>query len=78
MVGKQLAGEGSGSTSQQLAEHELAVCSGGHTEQGHPGLYQKQHSQQEQGSVHLPVLSSDEATPEVLCSVLGPSQHGRC
>jgi len=52
---------------------EPAVCPG----QWHPGLHQKQCSQQEQGSNCPPVLSTGEATPWVLCPVLGPSLQER-
>ena len=34
--------------------------------------------QQEQGGDHPPVLSSGEAIPQVLCSVLGPSLNLTC
>ena len=65
----------------QPAEHEPAVCPGGQEGQQHPGLYQKQCGQQDQGSDCPPVLSTGEAAPRILCSVLGPSlQEGtlRC
>ncbi|RMC22277.1 hypothetical protein DUI87_00588 [Hirundo rustica rustica] len=55
------------------AEHEPAVCSGGQEGQWHPGLYQEWCGQQEQGGHSSPVLSTGEATPWVLCPVLGPS-----
>ena len=57
----------------RLTEHEPAVCPGGQEGQGHPGLYQKQCGQQEQGSNYPPVLSTGKAAPSVLCPVLGPS-----
>ena len=55
------------------AEHEPAVCPGGQEGQQHPGLYQKQCGQQDKGSDCPPVLSTGEAAPQILCSVLGPS-----
>jgi len=45
------------------------VCPAGQ-DQWHFGLYQKQHSQREQGGDHLPVFSSGEAAPQVLCPLL--------
>ena len=41
------------------------------------GLHQKQCCQQEQGSNCPPVLSTGEATPRELSSVLGPSLQER-
>jgi len=49
------------------------VCLGGQEGQWHPGLHQKECSQQEQGSDRSSVLSPGEATPRVLYSALGPS-----
>ena len=49
------------------AEHEPKVCPGGQV------LYQTYRSQQDQEDDCPPVLSSGEATPQVLCSILGPS-----
>ncbi|KAJ7415338.1 hypothetical protein BTVI_38494 [Pitangus sulphuratus] len=57
----------------QEAEHEPAVCPGGQEGQWRPDLDQEQCGQQDQGSDPSPVLSPSEATPGVLCSVLGPS-----
>ncbi|PKU40249.1 hypothetical protein llap_9444 [Limosa lapponica baueri] len=42
----------------QLAEHEPAVCPGGQEGQQHPGLYQEQRGQQEQGSDGASVLGT--------------------
>ncbi|PKU28519.1 rna-directed dna polymerase from mobile element jockey-like [Limosa lapponica baueri] len=66
--------KGPGSVGQQLTEHEPAVCRGGQEGQQHPGLYQEQRGQQEQGRDHPPVLGTGEATCQVLCPVLGPSR----
>ncbi|RMC22456.1 hypothetical protein DUI87_00770 [Hirundo rustica rustica] len=55
------------------AEHEPAVCPGGQEGQWHPGLDQEWCGQQEQGGHSSPVLCTGEATPRVLCPVLGPS-----
>ena len=44
---------------------------GGQEDQWQHGLYQKYYFQQEQGSDHPSELSSGEAAPGVLCSVLG-------
>ncbi|RMC15190.1 hypothetical protein DUI87_07372 [Hirundo rustica rustica] len=55
------------------AEHEPAVCPGGQEGQGHPGLDQEWCGQQDQEGHSSPVLSTGEATPRVLCPVLGPS-----
>ena len=64
---------GPGDNGQSLTEREPAVCPGSQEGQRHPGLYQKQCCQQEQGSDCPPVLSTGEAAPQVPCSVLGPS-----
>ncbi|TRZ24656.1 hypothetical protein HGM15179_002358 [Zosterops borbonicus] len=53
------------------AEHEPAVCPGGQEGQWHPGLYQEWCGQQEQRGHSSPVLGTGEATPSVLCPVLG-------
>ncbi|RMC10347.1 hypothetical protein DUI87_13150 [Hirundo rustica rustica] len=55
------------------AEQEPAVCPGGQEGQWHPGLDQEWCGQQEQGGHSSPVLCTGEATPRVLCPVLGPS-----
>ncbi|TRZ25661.1 hypothetical protein HGM15179_001472 [Zosterops borbonicus] len=55
-----------------VAEHEPAECPGGQEGQWHPGLYQEWCGQQEQGGHSSPVLSTGQATPGVLCPVLGP------
>ncbi|KAJ7420418.1 hypothetical protein BTVI_21621 [Pitangus sulphuratus] len=55
-----------------VAEHEPAVCPGGQEDQWHPGLYQEQCGQQDQGSDCPPVLSTSEATPQILCSLWAP------
>ena len=57
----------------QPAGHEPAVCPGGQEGQQHPGFYQEQCGQQEQGGNRVPVLGTGEAAPWVLCWVLGPS-----
>ena len=54
-----------------------AVCPGGQEGQWHPGWYQKQCCQQEQGGDRPSVLGAGEAAPQVLCSVLGPSLQER-
>ncbi|RMC10305.1 hypothetical protein DUI87_13107 [Hirundo rustica rustica] len=54
------------------AEQEPAVCPGGQEGQWHPGLDQEWCGQQEQGGHSSPVLGTGEATPRVLCPVLGP------
>ena len=46
----------SGDAIQQLAEHDPAVCPGGQEGQWHPGLCQKQCSQQEQRGDHPSTL----------------------
>ena len=68
-------GKGPWGAGRQPAEHEPAVCQGG---QWHPGLYQEQCGQQEQGGDRAPVLGTGDATPRVLCSALGTSlQEGQ-
>ena len=55
---------------------QSAVFPGGQEGKWCPGLYQR--GQQEQGGDRAPVLSTGEAAPGVLCSVLGLSlQEGR-
>jgi len=39
----------------------------------HPGLYQEWCGEQDQGSTPAPILGTGEASPRVLCSVLGTS-----
>ena len=69
--------KGSGGAVQCSADHEPAVCRGGQGGQQHPGLYQQQYSQQEQGGDSLPILSCGGAAPQVLCSVWGHSIQDR-
>ena len=66
VAGKLPSGKGPWGAGQQTAEHEPAVCPGGQEVQRHPGFYQEQCGQQEQGGDRAPV-------PQVLCLVLGPS-----
>ena len=71
VAGKLPGAKGSGGVGHQWTEHEPVLCSGDQKGQQHPGLYKKQHSQQEQGGDRTPVLSSRGATPQVLRSGLG-------
>jgi len=72
VVGKLLGREGSESTlvnsqlnvSQQCAQAAKKI-------QWHPVLYQTKCNQQDYGGDFCPVLSSGEAAPSVLCSILG-------
>jgi len=57
---KQYSGKRPGDVGQQLALYESAVCPGGQEGQRHPGLYQEECGQQEQGNDLAPVLSTDE------------------
>lgn len=55
------------------------LCPGGQESQWHPGLHQQFCGQQDQGRDWPPVLGTAEATPGILCPVLGPSlqeKHG--
>ena len=61
-----------GCTGQQPAECEPAVCPGDQESQQHPGLYQKQCSQQEQGGDHPSVLGTSGTVPQILYAVSGP------
>ena len=49
------------------------MCLGGQESQWHPSLYQKECSHLDKGGDYPSVLSTGEAAPCVLCSVLGPS-----
>ena len=66
-------GKGPWCTVGQSAEYEPAVCPGGQEGQWHPGLYQEWCGDQDQRSHPAPVLGIGEASPRVLCSVLGTS-----
>lgn len=59
------------------AQREQVESAGGQGSLRHPGLYQQQCSQQQQGGDHPSILSTGEATPRVLCSVLGSSVQER-
>ncbi|GAB0202760.1 hypothetical protein GRJ2_002741600 [Grus japonensis] len=73
VAGKLPGGKGPGGVGQQLTEHKPAAGPGSREGQQHPGLYLKWCGQQDQGSDRPPVLSTGEATPRVLGSVLGLS-----
>ena len=60
VAGRLCGGNRSGDVGRCLAEREPAVCTGSQEGQWHSGLYQKQHSQQEQGGDGPPVLTSGE------------------
>ena len=60
VAGKLCRGNGSGSVCLPSAKHEPTVCPGGQEDQWHPGLYQKERCQQEQGSDHPSELSAGE------------------
>jgi len=66
-------GKGPWCTDGQAADYEPAVCPGGQEGQWHPGLYQEWCGEQDEGSNPAPVLGIGEASPQVLCSVLGTS-----
>ena len=55
-----------GSVGQHLGGHEPGLCPGGQEGQQHPGLYQTQCGQQDQGSDCPPVLGTGEAAPQIL------------
>jgi len=73
VAGKLPDGKGTWCTDGKSCEYEPAVCPGGQEGQWHPGLYQEQCGEQDWGSHPAPVLSIGEASPRVLCSVLGTS-----
>ncbi|KAJ7415368.1 rna-directed dna polymerase from mobile element jockey-like [Willisornis vidua] len=74
---KSAGGKGPGGAGQQLDEHEPALCPSGQEDQWHPGLYQQQSGQKDQGSDHFPILGTGKATPQILCSVLRPKLQER-
>lgn len=61
-AGMVTSGKGTGGDGQHSAEHAPVVCPGGQGAQQHPGLYQKQPSEQEHGGDLPFVFSSGEAT----------------
>ena len=73
MAGKLPDGKGPWCTHGQEAEYEPALCAGGQEAQWHPGLDQEWCGEQDWGSHPASVLDIGEASPRVLCSVLGTS-----
>ncbi|RMC07289.1 hypothetical protein DUI87_16747 [Hirundo rustica rustica] len=74
--GKLPAGKGPGGAGEQQL-NMIQPCPGGQEGRWHPGLGQPWCGQQEQGSDRPPALGTAEATPQILCSVLGPSLQER-
>jgi len=58
MAGRLRGRNGPGDVGQLSAKHEPAVCPGGQEGRRHPGSYQKNCSQEEQGGDRLSVMKT--------------------